>query len=89
MITLGNVYRIRMYQNDGIKPKGNDKYRYKYIILIGYDGNCYYGVVSMNTRDHHLVPVEFQYPLKHNDYSCYVNCFKLHQVSALRLTFDC
>ena len=89
MITLGDVYRIKMYQTDGIKPKGKDTFRYKYIIIIGYDGNNYYGVVSTNTRDHHLVPIEFQYPLKHDGYDCFVNCFKLHQVSSVRLTQDC
>ena len=46
MITLGDVYRIKMNQNDGITPKGNDSYRYKYIIIIGYDGNNYYGAVT-------------------------------------------
>ena len=89
MITLGDVYRIKMYQGDGIKPKGNDTFRFKYIVIIGYDGNDYYGAVSTNTRDHHLVPMEFQYPLKHDGYDCFVNCFKLHQVSAIRLTSDC
>jgi len=89
MIALGDVYRIKMYLADGIKPKGKDTYRHKYIIIIGYDGVNYYAAVSTNTRDHHLVPIEFQYPIKHNGYNCFVNCFKLHQVSSLRLTKDC
>jgi hypothetical protein len=89
MIQPGNVYRIRMYQSDGIIPKGADTYRYKYIIIVGHDGNNFYGIVSTNTRDHHLVPIEFQYPLKHNDYRCYVNCYQLHQVSSKRLLPDC
>jgi len=89
MITIGDVYRIKMNQNDGITPKGNDSYRYKYIIIIGYDGNNYYGAVTTNTRDHHLVPIEFQYPIKLSGYNCFVNCYKLHQVSILRLTPDC
>ena len=35
MIQVGDVYRIRMYLSDGIRPKGEDSYRHKYII------NCY------------------------------------------------
>ena len=85
----GDIYRIRMYYSDGIKPKGSDSYRYKYIIIAGFDGNNLYGVVSTNTRDHHLVPAEFQYPLKHDGYHCYVNCYQLHQISLARLTPDC
>ena len=89
MIQPGNIYRIMMYPSDGIKPRGTDMYRYKYIIIVGFDGNNLYGIVSTNTRDHHLVPIEFQYPLKHERYNCYVNCYQLHQVSPARLTPDC
>ena len=89
MIQSGNVYRVKMYQNDGITPKGDDTYRYKYIVIIGYDGNSIYGTVATNTRDHPLVPIEFQYPLCHQGYKCFVNCYKLHQVSSARLTDDC
>jgi len=89
MIRPGNVYRIKMYHSDGIKPKGTDTYRYKYIIIIGYDGYDFYGIVSTNTRDHHIIPIEFQYPLKHHGYNCFVNCYQLHQVSSARLTSDC
>ena len=89
MIQPGDIYRIRMYRSDGIEPKGDDTYRYKYIIIIGYDGNCLYGVAATNTRDHHLVPIEFQYPLKHDGYNCFTNCYQLHQVSSARLAPDC
>ena len=89
MITIGDVYRIRMDQSDGIKPKGNDLFRYKYIIIIGYDGRNYYGAVTTNTKDHHLVPFEFQYPLKLQEYNCFANCYQLYQVSSTRLTSDC
>ena len=89
MIQLGDVYRIRMYYSDGIKPKGEDTYRYKYIVVVGYDGNNFYGIVSTNTRDHHLIPIGFQYPLKHDGYNCFVNCYQLHQVSSARFTSDC
>jgi len=78
MITLGDVYRIKMYQSDGIMPKGNDTFRFKYVIIIGYDGENYYGAVSTNTRDHHLVPMEFQYPLKHDGYDCLLFNEKYH-----------
>jgi len=87
MINRGDVYRIKMYRSDGISPKkSTDTYRYKYIIIIGYDGEKLYGAVATNTRDHHLVPIEFQYPLNHQGYRCYVNCYQLHEVSSERLT---
>ena len=89
MIKLGEVYRIRMDKKDGIKPQGTDTYRYKYIIVIGHDGKSLYGVVVTNTRDNHLVPINFQYPLKHQGYNCYVNCYKLHEISSERLTQNC
>jgi hypothetical protein len=78
-----------MYPEDGIKPKGDDTHRNKYIIIIGYDGNILYGVVVTNTKNHHLIPDEFQYPLTHNGYKCFANCYKLHEVSPKRLTPDC
>jgi len=89
MIALGDIYRIKMNQNDGITPKGNASYRYKFIIVIGYDGKKYYGAVSTNTRDHHLIPIRFQYPVKIDGYSCFVNCYKLHHVLSERLSSDC
>jgi hypothetical protein len=89
MIQTGDVYRIRMYPNDGITPRGTDTFRYKYIIILGYDGKKFYGTVATNTRDHHLVPIEFQYPLTHEGYKCFVNCYQLHQVSSKRLMPDC
>jgi hypothetical protein len=89
MINRGEMYRIKMDNKDGIKPKNTNTYRYKYIIIIGYDCNNLYGVVVTNTRDHPLIPIEFQYPLKHNEYDCFVNCYKLYEVSSARLTQDC
>ena len=89
MIKTGDVYRIKMDNSDGIKPKGTDLYRYKYIIIIGHDENSLYGSVVTNTKDHPLIPVEFQYPLTHNEYKCFVNCYKLYEVSSERLTPDC
>jgi len=81
----GEVYRIKMYLEDGIKPKNTDSYRYKYIIIVGDDGKNLYAAVATNTKDHHLIPVEFQYPLKISGYNCFVNCYKVYQVSYQRL----
>ena len=89
MIRLGDFYRIKMDNSDGIAPKGNDTYRYKYIIIIGHDKNNLYGAVVTNTKDHHLVPIEFQYPINLHGYKCYVNCHKLYEVSSKRLASDC
>jgi hypothetical protein len=87
---LGDVYRIRMYPEDGIKPRGDDTYRYKYIIIVGRDNNNeFYGAAVTNTKDHHLIPVTFQYPLIHQGYRCYVNCYKLYNVPSKRLEPDC
>ena len=36
----------------------------------------------------YLSDIEFQYPLKHDGYNCYVNCYQLHQVSSARLDKD-
>lgn len=86
---LGDVYRIKMYPEDGIKPKGDDTYRYKYIVIVGHDGDTLYGAVVTNTKDHHIIPVEFQYPLTHNGYKCFANCYKLHEIPSKKLTQDC
>jgi hypothetical protein len=89
MIEQGDVFRIKMYPKDGITPKRTNSYRYKYMVIIGCDNeNCYAALVT-NTKDHRLVPVEFQYPLRHNGYNCFVNCFKMFYVSTNRLTRDC
>jgi hypothetical protein len=85
MIKIGDIYRIPMDNSDGIKPKGSDTYRNKFIVIIGSDGNGYFGAVVTNTKDHHLIPIEFQYPLNHEGYACFVNCFKLYEVSSERL----
>ena len=89
MICPGDVYRIKMDRDDGITPKGSDTYRTKFIIIIGHDGKHLYCAITTNTRDHHLVPIEFQYPLNHDGYRCFANCYQLHQVSSERLINDC
>ena len=89
MIKIGDFYRIKMDDKDGITPKGNDTHRYKYVIIIGHDKNTLYGAVVTNTKDHHLIPIEFQYPISLHEYKCYVNCHKLYEVSSERLKPDC
>jgi len=85
----GDVYRIKMCQEDGISPKGYDTFRYKYIIIVGNNGNTLCGAVVTNTKDHPIIPVEFQYPLTHNGYKCFANCYKLHEIPSNKLTQDC
>ena len=80
MIEIGAVYRIRMYPTDGIRPE-----KPKFIIIVGYDNDGFYGTVVTNTRDHPKIPIEFQYPIRLDGYRCYVNCRKLYQISSLRL----
>jgi hypothetical protein len=86
MIQCGDVYRIPMNKSDGISPKGNAVDRNKYIIIIGEeDGGDYFGVVVTNTKDHHLIPMEFQYPITMDNYQCFANCFKLYEIHKSRL----
>jgi len=85
MLKVGSIFRIKMYPENGITPKENDIYRYKYII-VGYDGEKFYGTVVTNTKDHHLVPIEFQYPLNLDGHKCFANCQVLYPVSSSRLT---
>ena len=80
MIEIGAVYRIRMYPSDGITPE-----KPKFIIIVGYDNDGFYGAVVTNTNDHPLIPIEFQYPIRIKGYRCYVNCRKLYQISSSRL----
>ena len=81
----GEIYRIKMDSDDGITPKNEDTYRYKYIIIVGDDGNNLYAAAVTNTKDHPLIPIKFQYPLKINDYRCYVNCYKIYKVDYQRI----
>ena len=84
MIQIGDVYRIKMYHDDGIKPKGTDIYREKYIIIIGHDGINLYGAVATNTRDHHLVPITFQYPLNLSGYPAEEKIYSSIRLAAMR-----
>ena len=46
-VKVGDVYRIKMDERNGIKPKAGDKSRNKYFIVLGFDseGNAYGGVI--------------------------------------------
>jgi hypothetical protein len=89
MIRRGDVYRIPMDTSDEITPKGDAVNRNKYIIILGEDGGDYFGAVVTNTKDHHLIPIEFQYPIKMDNYKCFVNCFKLYEIHKFRLQKEC
>jgi len=90
---IGNIYKIPMYEKDGITPKGNYDHRNKFIIIVGKDtnNNCL-GVVVVNSKINHLwTEYDFQHELKCEKYkgifevNCYVNCASLRPVSPSRL----
>lgn len=39
-IKIGNVYRIKMDERNGIKPKAGDSSRNKFFIVIGFDSEA-------------------------------------------------
>ena len=90
-IEVGNIYRIRMDESNGITPKNpGDTYRDKYFVVLGFDpeGNVYGGIVINSQINRHLPPtlVELQIPILRIHYSfldhdSYLDCASLKAVS--------
>ena len=85
-VKVGDVYRIKMDERNGIKPKGGDKSRNKYFIVLGFDseGNAYGGVIinseinpnipqSMKNCHLHIECSKYSFL----DHDSYVDCSKL------------
>lgn len=88
-IKIGNVYRINMNEQNGIKPKAGDSSRNKYFIVLGFDseGNAYGGVI-INSRINQNIPQSMKdchLPIKCDkykflDHDSFVDCSKLKTV---------
>lgn len=89
-IKVGNVYRIKMDERNGIKPKAGDSSRNKFFIVLGFDseGNAYGGVI-INSDINQNIPQsmkDWHMPIKCSKYSflehdSFVDCSKLKTVS--------
>ncbi len=85
-IKIGNVYRIKMDEKNGIKPKAGDSSRNKYFIVLGFDseGNAYGGVI-INSNINQKIPQSMKdchIPVKCSkygflDHDSFVDCSKL------------
>ena len=64
-MNVGDVYEVRLGQDNGITPQGDYETRRKFFIVLGFDdeGNVYGGVVvnsrlnsrlPLQVRDYHL-----------------------------------
>ena len=85
-VKVGDVYRIKMDERNGIKLKAGDKSRNKYFIVLGFDseGNAYGGVIinseinpnipqSMKNCHLHIECSKYSFL----DHDSYVDCSKL------------
>lgn len=88
-IKIGNVYRIKMDEKNGIKPKTGDSSRKKFFIVLGFDrdGNAYGGVIINSGINPHIPQSmkDWHMPIKCSKYSflehdSFVDCSKLKTV---------
>lgn len=85
-IKIGNVYRIKMDGQNGIKPKSGASSRNKFFIVLGFDneGNAYGGVI-INSNINPNIPQtmkDWHMPIKCSKYGflehdSFVDCSKL------------
>lgn len=90
-IKVGDVFRIKMNQKNGIIPKKGDESRNKFFIVLGFDseGNVYGGVI-INSNINQRIPQavnDWQMPIKCSKYAflehdSFVDCSKLKSASA-------
>lgn len=90
-IKVGDVFRIKMDQRNGIIPKKGDDSRNKFFIVLGFDsdGNIYGGVI-INSNINQRVPqavMDWQMPIKYSKYAflehdSFVDCSRLKIVNA-------
>lgn len=95
-IKIGYVYRIKMDESNGIKPKSGDSFRNKYFVVLGFDkeGNVYGGVIT-NSEINQKVPQsvkDWQMPIKREkypflDHNSFVDCSKLKTASIKKFGF--
>lgn len=57
-ISIGNVYRIKMNEENGVIPKPGDDSRNKFFVVLGYTVEGYlYGGVIMNSSINRNIPL--------------------------------
>lgn len=85
-IKVGNVYRIKMTEANGIKPKAGDASRNKFFVVLGFDNesNVYGGVIINSAVNKNIAPAikYLQMPIKCGRYGflshdSFVDCSKL------------
>lgn len=88
-VKVGNVYRIKMTEANGIKPKQGDDSRNKFFVVLGYDdeGNIYGGVIINSAINQNIAPAikDLQMPIKcarykFLDHDSFVDCSRLKTV---------
>ncbi len=94
-VKIGNVYLIKMDEQNDITPKDGDSYRLKYFIILGFnkEDNEYGGVVINSDINRHLPPYiqQLHIPIGCREYAflrydSYINCAQIKPVSGH--TFD-
>ena len=76
---------MRLTRKHMITPKGEDEYRDKFVIILGKDKDCYFGVLIINTKLGY--PESEHYPIKGENYkflsyTSYVNCSQIKHIDA-------
>lgn len=89
-VKVGDVFRIKMNQQNGITPKKGDDSRKKFFVVLGFDsdGNIYGGVI-INSNINQNVPQavrDWHMPIKCSkydflEYDSFVDCSKLKSAS--------
>lgn len=85
-VEIGDVYRMKMTEANGIKPKNGDDSRNKYFVILGFDSKgVAYGGVIINSEINQNLPAHlkmFHMPLSKAkygflDHNSFVDCVSL------------
>lgn len=88
-ISIGNVYRIEMNEENGVIPKPGDDSRNKYFVVLGYttEGYLYGGVIMNSSINRNIPPAKKMYHMniRMNKYeflhkNSFVDCSSLMRV---------
>lgn len=93
-VQLGDVYKIEMSIEDGMKLKNGYDTRDKYFVVLGFDQQgCVYGGIVFNSKinqnlppivkDYHMSISAKSYPFL--SYDSFLNCSQLLQTTSTRL----
>ncbi len=91
---VGDVFVVPMNESNGITPQGDEEYRKKFFVVLGFDnkGNAYGGLI-INSRINQRLPLqikELHLPIKqeHNQflrYNSFVDCARLKELPVSKL----